>query len=696
MKEKLLEIINSDIYTSMRERDFSYLVGAGSDEEKNEVKKALEELEREGIVIRNAKNKYVKVSDSSVTKTGTFRKGNGNFGFVTLDDGKDIGDVFISPKNMLTAYDGDKVVVNIITKATGDKKAEGKIIRITEKSGHYEMGIVLRGKKGLFVSTSKGTYDLTNTLGAKRNDIVLIKELGKISKDSSRNYAKVERVVGSIDDEDINMKMAIAKYDIPTIFDKEVTEETKELVGLINQEDILSRKDLRHENIFTIDSFSAKDLDDAVGISYDGEVYTLKVSIADVSYFVREGSLIDRAAYERGTSVYFPTKAIHMLPAELSENLCSLSPDADRLAFTVEMDIDNKGKVISSDFYKSVIRSKGKLTYEDVNRLFDGEKNIPGIYTTLKSDLYTMRSLYEILSSRRSKRGSIDLDLPESEVYIENGRIEDIYLRERGTAERIIEEFMLVTNTTVAEFIAQTGVSSLYRSHEDPDKEKIENFRMQMNLMGHSIRLKDEYYSGILNKFLQGISGEEDEYIIRKMLLKCMKKACYSVEEKSHFALGYEYYTHFTSPIRRYPDLTVHRILSKIISGNLTTEDMENLSKTLPAVAEDTSKRERVAEDAERYCNKLYMAGFMDEYRDEVFTGIISGVIKSGMFVSLNNLIEGFIPLHSMEDDFYDADTLALKVVGRRHGDVYSIGDVVEVGVDTVNLLTGEIDFYLV
>ncbi len=696
MKEKLLEIINSDIYTSMREKDFCYLLGAVSDEEKNEVAGALTALENEGVVIKNAKNKYVKLSESSPTQTGTFRKGNGNYGFVTPDSPSAFGDVFISPKNTMQANDGDRVVVSVITKATGDKKAEGKIIRITEHCENYELGIVLRGKRGLFADTMRGTYDLTNTLGAKRNDIVLIKEIGRISKDSSARYAQVKNVVGNMADEDINIKMAIARYAIPTVFDGEVAKEAKNLVNYINTEDIASRKDLRGENIFTIDSFTAKDLDDAVGICFDGNIYNLKVSIADVSYFVREGSAIDKAAYERGTSVYFPGTAVHMLPKELSENLCSLAPDVDRLAFTVEMDIDRKGRVVRSDFYKSLIRSKGKLTYEEVNRLFDGEKNLPAIYDTLKSDLYTMKGLYEILSDRRSKRGSIDLDMPESEVYIENGRIEDIYLRERGIAERLIEEFMLITNTTVAEFIARTGVASLYRSHEDPDRERLENFRTQMNLMGHSIRLKDEYYSGILNKFLTNITGEDDEFIIRKMLLRCMKKACYSVNEKSHFALGYEYYTHFTSPIRRYPDLTVHRVLSKIISGTMTEEDMDYLSSTLPQVAEDTSKRERVAEDAERYCNKLYMAHFMDEYRDEVFTGIISGVIKSGMFVQLGNLIEGFVPLHSMEDDYYDADVLSLKVVGRRHGDVYSLGDAVEVGVDTINFITGDIDFYLV
>ncbi|MBR6801696.1 MAG: RNB domain-containing ribonuclease [Eubacteriaceae bacterium] len=387
---------------------------------------------------------------------------------------------------------------------------------------------------------------------------------------------------------------------------------------------------------------------------------------------------------------------MHMLPGELCENLCSLAPDVDRLAFTVEMDIDTKGKVVRSDFYKSVIRSKGKLTYEDVNRLFDGETGLGEIYSVLKNDLYTMRSLREILSEKRSKRGSIDLDLPESEIYIQGGMIEDILLRERGVAERLIEEFMLITNTTVAEYVASTGVACLYRSHEDPDKERLENFRTQMNLMGHSLRLKDEYYSGILNKFLASIQGEDDEFIIRKMLLRCMKKACYSIEETSHFALGYEYYTHFTSPIRRYPDLVVHRVLSKIVSGGMTEEDMAHFASTLGEVAEHTSKRERVAEDAERYCEKLYMAGYMDEYSDEVFEGIISGVIKSGFFVQLGNLIEGFVPLHTMEDDYYDADVLSLKVVGRRHGDVYKIGDTVEVGVDRIDFLTGEVDFYLI
>lgn len=696
MKEKLTEIINQENYTALRSKDFYYLLGATDENEKEEILSSLSELENEGVIIRNSKNKYVKVSSDSATQSGTFRKGNGNFGFVILDNPSDIGDVFIAPKNMLTAQNGDRVVITILTHAYGDKKAEGKIIRVTQKAENTIIGIVKKGRKGLYVDAGKeGNFDLMNTGGAKNNDVVLIKEMGRINKNSSSVYGKVEKIVGNLRDKDINIKMAIAKYDIPTFFDQSVSEEARKLVYKIHSEDLAKRRDLREENIFTIDSESAKDLDDAVGITFDGNIYNLKVSIADVSYFVEEGGNIDRSAYERGTSVYFPVTAVHMLPGDLCENLCSLAPDVDRLAFTVEMNVDQKGKVVSSDFYKSVIRSKGKLTYENVNRLFDGETGLPEIYEVLKTDLFVMKSLWKILDEKRSKRGSIDLDLPESEVYIENGRIEDIFLRERGTAEKLIEEFMLITNTTVAEYIASTGVASLYRSHEDPDKEKIEQFKMQMSLMGHSIRLKDDYYSSILNRFLMGIRGEEDEFIIRKMLLRCMKKACYSVEEKSHFALGYEYYTHFTSPIRRYPDLTVHRVLSKLISGELTKEDMDRLAETLPQVATDTSKRERVAEDAERYCNKLYMADFMDEYRDEVFTGIISGVIKSGFFVQLGNLIEGFVPLHTIEDDYYEADTVSLKVVGRRHGDVFSLGDVVDVCVESVDKLTGEIDFYL-
>ncbi len=696
MKEKLLNIINDEHYTAMRNKDFFYLMGAGNDEEKEEINLLLEELENEGVIIRNSKNKYVKCDENSATVKGTFRRGNGNFGFVTPAVPTEAGDIFISPKNMLTAEDGDEVVVTVTVPAHGDKKSEGKIIRITKKAENAYMGIILRGKRGLFIDGGNmGNFDLMNTMGSKRYDVVMYRPVGKIGKDHTGKYAKIVKIIGHLEDEDINIKMAVAKYDIPTFFDNDVIEESKNLVYKMTG-DISERKDLREENIFTIDSYSAKDLDDAVGISYDGKNYTLKVSIADVSFFVEEGSKIDKAAYERGTSVYFPGTAVHMLPNELCENLCSLAPDVDRFAFTVEMIIDDKGKVIDRDFYKSVIRSKGKLTYENVNKLFDGKEDVPEIYSVLKTDLYTMRSLWEILSHKRSKRGSIDLDLPESEVYIENGRIEDIFLRERGISERIIEEFMLITNTTVAEYIAQTGVASIYRSHEDPDKEKLDNFRLQMNLMGHNLRLKDDYYSSILNRFLESISGQEDEFIIRKMLLKCMKKACYSVEEKSHFALGYEYYTHFTSPIRRYPDLAVHRVLSKIISGNLTGEDMDLLSEKLPTVASDTSRRERVAEEAERYCEKLFMANFVDEYHDEIFTGIISGVIKSGFFVQLGNLIEGFVPLHSLEDDYYDSDTVALKVVGRRHGEVFSLGDVVEVGVSRVDFLTGEIDFYLV
>lgn len=526
MKEKLIEIIENENYTPLKAKEFSYLMGITSDEDKDSLKNALDELENKGILLRNAKSKYVKVNSSSVTRSGSFRKGNGNFGFVVLDEPGDMGDVFIAPKNMFSAQDGDKVIINIITPAHGDKKAEGKIIRITRRAEKSFPGIIKRGRKGsLFVDCSgAGTFDLVNTMGARYNDIVLIKQLGKIDKNSSRQYAKITRVVGNLHDKDINVKMAMAKYEIDDIFDSEVIDYSKTLIDRINSEDLSLRRDLRDKNIFTIDGETAKDLDDAVCIGYDGEVFTLIVSIADVSHFVQEGDIIDRCAYERGTSVYFPDRAVHMLPRELCENLCSLAPDVDRLAFSVEMEIDGKGKVLSADFYKSVIRSRGKLTYENVNRLYDGETSLPEEYETLKSDLFLMKSLWKILDEKRNKRGSIDLDLPESEVYIENGRIEDIFIRERGIAERVIEEFMLITNTTVAEFISSAGVASLYRSHEDPDKEKLDEFRSQVSLMGHPLRLKDEYYSSILNKFLSNLRGEDDEFIVRKMLLRCMKK----------------------------------------------------------------------------------------------------------------------------------------------------------------------------
>ena len=510
---------------------------------------------------------------------------------------------------------------------------------------------------------------------------------------NEKREGKIINILGKSTDPGMDMMALVYKYGFSSKFNQSTIKEA-ENIKIDYSKEVEKRKDLREERIFTIDGKSAKDLDDAVGIIKKDSGFKLFVSIADVSFYVKENGLIDQEAYKRGTSVYFPDRAIPMLPKVLSEDLCSLNPAEDKLTFTAEIDFDNDGKILNTDFYKSIIRSQARFTYEKVNELLEGSKDdLSKGYLLLESDLQIMQQLAQMLYDRRMREGSIDLDIAEANLEVDNdGNVLDIQQRNRGIAERMIEEFMLIANKSVAEFIHHTNITSIYRVHDDPDKEKMDDFTHFVSLLGYNLRLNKNYISAKLNDFLSNLKGEDSEYLLKKILLRALKKAEYRTDKTSHFALAFQYYTHFTSPIRRYPDLMIHRILSRIIDGNLTSDYIDWLNANLREIALKSSINERKAEEAEREAEKIKIAQYMYHKKGEIFDGVVSSIMNFGMFVQLSNMAEGLIRYSDMQDDYYEADLARLSAVGQKSGKVIKVGDKVSAQVIEVDTENGEID----
>lgn len=702
MYEIIKDIIQRDDYKPLKFKDFCYLLRATKPREKQHLQDVLNEMVENKELFLNDKDKYA-VYGSTDLKKGKYRAGKGTFGFVELEDDFFDDDIYISAENSKNAYNNDIVLLKIIKPSGQGRKAEGKIVKILERASQIYVGTFHKNKNFGFV-TLKAQNDeedvfipKTQFNGAKHMDMVQI-EITKFPQFSGqKREGKVLEVLGFYKDDGMDITALIYKYNLPNEFDAKIIAEAQKLSELNLTEELALRRDLTNENVITIDGKTAKDLDDAVCVKKTENGYKLFVSIADVSFYVKERSLIDIEAYERGTSVYFPDRAVSMLPRALSENLCSLNPNEIKLTFTAEMDIDNSGKVTQTDFYKSFIRSKARMVYNEVNDLYD--RNTDGLkkeYLLYENDLLMMKELASVLRDRRMKQGAIDLDIDEAFIEVDNkGNAIDVYPEKRGDAEKIIEDFMLCANKSVAEYIFHTGIPSIYRVHEEPDKEKLDTFIRFASLMGYKLRLAKQRYSAQLNDFVESIKNTDEEFLLKKVLLRCMKKAEYRSDSTSHFALAFMYYTHFTSPIRRYPDLIVHRILSKIIEGTASAQYIEYLSAGLPQIAYDCSRCERRAEEAQREGDKIKIAQYMAKHKGEIFEGIISSVLNFGIFVQLSNMAEGLVRFADIADDYYQVDLDNLRAVGERTKRVLKVGDKVFAEVFRANRENGEIDLLL-
>lgn len=666
---------------------------------KREIANLLKDMEKEGLVVRARNNRYG-LPTRTKQVTGKLSCNPSGFGFVLpLNAGEE--DVYISQKNMNDAMHGDKVVARVDRYKKGGKR-EGKIVRILERRNKQVIGQIERDRKRFFLIPEDSRIFQTINLDKGRlvrKGEMAVAEIVRFPAKGRKPKGRIIEVLGDPFDPDVEVKSVIYKFALPHIFSKDCVTEAESVSSEVVEKDKAGRKDLRERHFVTIDGESARDFDDAVCIKRDGQSYRLWVAIADVSHYVREESALDREAYTRGTSVYFPDRAIPMLPEALSNDICSLKPDVERLALTVEMDFDKSGKLQGYQFYRSVIKSRKRLTYSEVRDLLADTISSNEDFDDLTDSLRTMEKLALILMKKRFKEGSIDFDLPEAEIILDmRGKTEDIIRSERNIAHRIIEEFMLAANRIVAHHLFKMELPFLSRVHEEPEKSKIQEFREFINNFGYKLEGGLKHLPKAFQQLLTELEGRPEERMINQVMLRSMKQARYSTKNIGHFGLAFKHYAHFTSPIRRYPDLVVHRILKESMEDEgLTEKKISDINESLPVVADHTSQRERVAMEAERDIVELKKVQFMAERIGEIFEGFITSVISFGFFVELEEyLIDGLVHISSIKDDYYVYLEKEHAFIGERKRKRYRIGDMVKVKVERVDTARRQLDFMLI
>lgn len=664
---------------------------------------------------------------------GIFESHQNGFGFVRVpgDDENEPYDVYIAERNTNGAFHKDTVGIKLIQGRFPDKK-EGKIIKILEHEVKTVVGLYRKNKSFGFVIPDdvKMARDIfvkfENSKNAENNQKVIVKitTFGDVKHNPE---GQIIKILGDKNDPAIDTLSIAAKYDIPQRFNFNVREEVKEIPSEVSEEECIGRTDLRGLYTVTIDSESARDLDDAISLTYDGENYHLGVHIADVTHYVKEDSALDREALRRGTSVYFPDRVIPMLPEELSNGICSLNAGVDRLAMSCLMTIDGEGNITGHELCESVIRVDKRLSYHGVmadlargeeqeksktDNKFGNDCEIAAInpetdkkykgtdisdeeFPQLLAFERLMLELSHKLRDKRYKRGAIDFDFPESEIILnERGRVTDIRPYERSEATRLIEDFMLAANETIAENAFWQELPFLYRVHEKPDEGRMQRFAIFLNNFGYTMHFSNgEIYPMELSKLLTKIAGTEEEPLLSRLMLRSLKKAAYHAEPGMHFGLAANYYTHFTSPIRRYPDLQIHRILKENLKNGMTPQRRLHYDTILPEVALQTSETERRADDCEREADKLKKTQYMRRFIGEQFTGIISGMTKYGMYIELPNTVEGMVHVSTLTDDYYTFIEEEYIFAGQMTGRTYRLGQKVDVIVSQTDEDTRTIDF---
>lgn len=666
--------------------------------DRDRFKRLVKSLVSEGLLIKTRGGRFGLPSRMNLV-TGELVCHPDGYGFVVPEEGREEGDVFIGNRKLSGAMHGDTVVARVEGSKRGGRR-EGAIIRITSRAhrtvvGRFEL---LRGFAVVIPSDERITNQIIVPLeesgGAPHGKIVSA-EITRWPAKEMAATAKVIEVLGDPDDPDVEADVILRKYGLSNRFPAPVMHEVKSVPREVSPKDIRGRTDLRERNVFTIDGETARDFDDAVSIEKTDRGYRLWVSIADVSHYVKEGTEIDKEGYARSTSVYFPDRAIPMLPEALSNGICSLNPRVDRLTMTAEIEFDERGVPTGKRFYESVIRSVERMTYTDVRKLIlDEDTALSSRYAHIVPDLKLMAALAEKLRERRAEKGSIDFDLPEPQIIIDiEGRVEDIIKSERNVAHRLIEECMLAANRAVAEEFSSRGLPFLYRVHEEPGEDSIADFKEFLSAFG--IRFSPEgpkSFQAVLEK----VEGRPEEKLVNHVLLRSMKQAVYSEENAGHFGLAFDDYTHFTSPIRRYPDLIVHRLLKLLLRKKYGVEARERMEAYLPTAAGHTSARERKAMEAEREIADLKKCQFMKDKVNEVYEGLISGVTSFGFFVELKDwFVEGLVHVSMLADDYYIHDEKRHALVGERTKRAFRLGDEVVVKVAAVDLERRRIELVL-
>jgi ribonuclease R len=665
-------------------------------------KKVLKSMEREGLIVRTKKDKFG-VPERLGLITGKLQVHQKGFGFL-LPEAEGEKDVFIPSSSMNGAMNGDKVLVQITREDLNGKKREGEVREVLERSNSKIIGVYEDSRNFGFVvpEDTRLNQDIfiskKDRNGAKDGDVVIC-EIVKWADKRRSPEGIVKEVLGRKGDKGLDILTIIKKYGLPEEFSEKVLNYAENIEEEIDSKEYARRKDLRNLRMVTIDGEDAKDLDDAVSIErLDNGKFRLGVHIADVSHYVREKNPLDKEALKRATSVYLIDRVIPMLPKKLSNGICSLNPKVDRLALSCFMVIDKNGKVIQHEIEESVIKTSERMTYTDVTKILENnDEELIKRYDYLVDDFKAMEELCNILREKRIKRGAIDFNFEESKIILNDlGKPIDIKPYDRAIANRIIEEFMLVCNETIAEHMFWTNLPFVYRIHEEPDEEKLEKFKEFVYNLGYIVRWGQEAHPRALQDILEKVKGKKEETVVSTLLLRSMMQAKYSPECVGHFGLAAKYYCHFTSPIRRYPDLQIHRIIKEQLNGKIDEKRAGRLTNIVEIASKQSSEMERLAQEAEREVDDLKKAEYMQERIGEEFTAIISSVTSFGLFAELPNTIEGLIHITALDDDYYIYDEAHLCLIGERTKKVYRLGDEIKVKCTRVDIDNREVYFDLI
>lgn len=699
LKERLLGLINDPAYTPLKKEELALIFDIHPTEMPM-FYNFLEELEEDGYIGKTKKGKIASPKSMGyfVGKFVAHRKG---FGFVESDE-EYIQDLFIPAADVNGAMHNDRVVAEITKPATDERRAEGAIIKVLEREITKVVGEFQSNKTFGFVIADEKKFNQDIYIpkkyfsGAKDGDKVVV-QITIWPQAGRKPEGKIIEVLGPKGEKEVEILSIIRAHGLPEEFPKKVLEEAQKVAVPIPQEEIDRRLDIRDLNIFTIDGEDAKDLDDAISIErLSNGNFKLGVHIADVTHYVHEKSKLDKEALKRATSVYLVDTVIPMLPKTLSNGVCSLNPHEDKLTLSVFMEIDRNGNVKQYDIKETIINSKARMTYTEVSDILENDdEELKAKYSHVAEDFKTAEVLAKILMERRSRRGAIDFDFPEAKIILTpEGKVSDIKEYERRISNRIIEEFMLITNETVAEHYFWLNIPFVYRIHETPSPEKMQELGKFVSTFGYTIKGDlEEVHPKALQSIISAIKGKREEEAISTIMLRSLKQARYSPECSGHFGLAAQYYSHFTSPIRRYPDLQIHRIMKEHLNNKINKKRQEQLVNIVDYASTQSSERERAADLAERDVKDYYKAVYMEDKVGEEFDGVVSSVTSFGMFIELPNTVEGLSRLANMGDDYYIYDEMTYTIIGERTRKTYRIGDPVRIKVANVNVDLREIDF---
>ena len=698
----ILEFMKDENYTPMKAKEIAMILGVPK-KEYNEFNQTLKALEENYKIVKNRKNRYKLIGDNF--QEGTYRKNQKGFGFVKIEEKE--YEIYISKENSLNALNGDKVLVEIIEEKNKIKNAEGKIKKIIKRERETVVGTFQKNENFGFVvpdDKSLGTdiFISKNNFGKARNGHKVLVKITKYPERGKNAEGKIVEILGSPNQAGVDMLSLIKEYKLPSTFPEQVVEEAKKFGDKIDTKDIPNRVDCREHIIFTIDGEDAKDLDDAIRVSkLENGNYRLDVHIADVSYYVREGSLLDKEAQIRGTSIYMLSRVIPMLPRELSNGICSLNAGEDRFTLSCSMEIDQKGKTISVEVYKAIINVTERMNYHDVQKILDkSDEQVLKKYEKYIENFELMAELATILKNRRLEQGYLNLDIPESKIELDkDGRAINVGKYETSFSNEIIEQFMLSANEAIAEKFYWLEAPFIYRVHEDPDIDKVKDLNKFLFNFGLKIRTtNDKVYPTEVSKILEEIKGKEEEKVVSTLILRTLKVAKYEAENKGHFGIASKYYCHFTSPIRRYPDLFIHRIISKYLEENYVVNDkfIEEYKEKAEQRANLSSEREKVATKVERDSEDLKKAEYMENKIGEEYEGIVSSVTQFGIFVELENTVEGLIRFENLGDEYFIYDEERKRLIGEKTNKTYKIGDKVKIRVISANKMLRQIDFEII